>query len=109
MRRTAVVCAWMIGVRGCWDREAAPSGDPLRLGQVKFDVPAGWHRTDANHPGAQVSLWVPDGEGNPRKESIAVIVASSTEDSLDEARLEKLLAGSQVALRGAKTSKVMPV
>ncbi len=92
---------------GCWESSTpVRSGDPVRLGDVAFDVPAGWHRTDMNHPGALVSVWVPDVEKNPRKESITVI-RSELVQPLDDGRLEKLVSGAQIAFAGAKTSKVI--
>lgn len=95
---------------GCWGSNApVRSGDPVRLGQMAFEVPAGWHRTDTHQPGARISVWVPDVETNARKESITVIEGDLAGPPLDERRLEKLVSGAQIALRDAKTSKVTAV
>ena len=95
---------------GCWGSGTpVRSGDPVRLGQVAFEVPAGWHRTDTHQPGALISMWVPDVETNPRKESITVIQGDAVGPPLDERRLEKLVSGAQIALGSAKTSKVTAV
>lgn len=110
VRSMIFVAAVGATANGCWGSGGpAHSGDPVQLGQVAFEVPAGWHRTDAHHPGALISVWVPDVEHNERKESITVIQSDPVDPKLDERRLEKLVSGAQLALSGARTSKVTAV
>lgn len=105
--RTFILLATLAG---CWGNgQPPPSGDPVRLGTVGFDVPHGWQRSDVRQPGSLISVWTPEAGANKRKESITVIQGTPRGERLDDQGLQKLLAGAQAAHPGSKISRVNPI
>lgn len=94
---------------GCGGSPAPHGGEPVRLGKLGFEVPEGWQRSDFRQPGTLISVWAPSPGNNPRKESITVIESEQIVSHLDDTKLQKLLSGSQSALRDARSSRVTPV
>ncbi|MBL0220086.1 MAG: hypothetical protein IPQ07_40240 [Myxococcales bacterium] len=97
-----------LALGGCGASTATTiASEPARLGNVGFEVPAGWQRADYQQPGERIAIWTP--ADNARKESITVIESRAVGARLDDARLKKLLSGAQQALHGARTSQVSAV
>ena len=95
---------------GCIARDTPPpTGDPVQLGSVAFEVPRGWQRSDTRWPGSSMSVWTPEPRANDRKESISVVLGQPVGAPVDDRRLQQLLAGSQRAYIGAKTSRIVPI
>lgn len=82
----------------------------VNLGPIAFEVPAEWQRTNTERSGALSAVWTPAAV-NKRKESITVIRSPMrrSREQLVKGDLEKLLAGAQGSLSGAKVSKVTPI
>ena len=107
----AAVCAAMVAVSCGGSVFSGSGGQPTRLGSLSFEVPVDWKRTDSTFDGGMTSVWTPDPSANSRKESVTAIrsVPSTQRGKPAPAMIDRLLAGAQGTLRGAKTSPVTSI
>ena len=106
-----LLCAAMLAASCGGSLSSGAEGQPAKLGSLSFEVPADWTRTDTTVEGSMTSVWTPDPSANSRKESVTVIRSelSGPRGKPALAMIDRLLAGAQGTLRGAKISPVTSI
>jgi len=96
----AVVLDW-----GC-STNKAPDTQPARLGDLTYEIPAGWRHFDTMTPRSASSEWTP--AQNSRRESVDVIRTelSPRLARAGRAAIEDVLLSAQRGLHNAKVSRI---